>query len=284
MSLPFAVCSAAGLHHEAIDWATRASANGGVISTNTIRAVSAFCGAIDTAQIRDRFARLGIFAGGNLSGALVPLYRSFSFGGTLIGNATDTNNNFVTGDYADTGASGGLTGNGTNKHLLVGSVLSSVDRANSHSAAYGSSLTSPATGDRLLMGAESASGAGIVLMQTRDGGNIARLRYFSANSVTNWVDGAATTSGFIMGSAVSSTDLRAYVNGVQSGSTVTANRGTGAQTSRTMPVFAYNANGSIVGYSAARLSAYSVGLGMTAAQALAYNAAMQSLQTALGRT
>lgn len=282
MTLPVFVSET--LHHEAIDWATRVSANGGVISTTTIRAVSEFCRAVDTAGIRNRFARLGIFAGGNLSGALVPLYRSFSYGGTVIGNATDTNNNFVSGDYADTGASGGLTGNGTNKHLLVGSVLASVDRANSHCAAYGSSLTSPSTGDRILIGAESASGAGIVSLQTRDSTNTARLIYYSANSYSNFVLGTPTTSGFIMGSAVSSTDLRAYVDGIQSGSTVTGNRGTGAQTSRTLPIFAYNANGSIIGYSAARLSAYSVGLGMTAAQALAYNAAMQSLQTALGRT
>lgn len=282
MTLPVFVSET--LHHEAIDWATRVSANGGLISTTTIRAVSEFCRAVDTAGIRNRFARLGIFAGGNLSGALVPLYRSFSYGGTVIGNATDTNNNFVSGDYADTGASGGLTGNGTNKHLLVGSVLASVDRANSHCAAYGSSLTSPSTGDRILIGAESASGAGIVSLQTRDSTNTARLIYYSANSYSNFVLGTPTTSGFIMGSAVSSTDLRAYVDGIQSGSTVTGNRGTGAQTSRTLPIFAYNANGSIIGYSAARLSAYSVGLGMTAAQALAYNAAMQSLQTALGRT
>ena len=283
MALSPAVCKATRWHPEAMDWLSRVTAAGSTASASTMQAVSGFCQAIDTAGIRDRFIRLNLFAGGNLSGALVPLYRSFSFGETVIGNATDTNNNFVSGDYADTGASGGLTGNGTNKHLLVGSVLASVDRANSHCAAYGSSLTSPSTGDRLLMGAESTSGAGIVSLQTRDSGNVARLIYYSANSYTNFVLGTPTTSGFIMGSAVSSTDLRAYFNGVQSGSTVTGNRGTGAQTSRTMPVFAYNANGTIIGYSSARLSAYSVGLGMTAAQALAYNAAMQSLQTALGR-
>jgi hypothetical protein len=48
-------------------------------------------------------------------------------------------------------------------------------------------------------------------------------------------------------------------------------------------VFAYSSNGSILGYSSARLCAYSVGLGLTAAQASSYNAAMRSLQTALGR-
>lgn len=277
------IAAAPTIHHEALNWATRVSANGGVISTTTIRAVSEFCRAVDTAAIRDRFARLNIFAGGNLSGALVPLYRSFSFGGTVIGNSTDTSNNFVSGDHSETGASGGLTGNGTNKYLLCGSVLASVDRANSHQAAFGSSLTSPSTGSRILMGAESASGAGIVATQVRDGASVAILRYFSANNQANFITVSAATSGFIVGTATSSTDLRVYVNGVQSGSTVTANRGTGSQTSTSMAVFAFNSNGSISSYCSARLSAYSVGLGLTAAQAQAYNTAINSLQTALGR-
>ena len=281
--MPLPVFVSRTIHHEAIDWATRVSANGGTISTNVIRGVSAFCADIDRQGLRDRFARLSIFSGGNLSGALVPIYRSFSFGGALIGNATDTNNNFVSGDHSETGVSGGLTGNGTNKYLLCGSVLASVDRANSHQAVFGSSLTSPLTGSRILMGAESASSAGIVATQARDGASNAILRYFSANNQSNFITVSAATSGFIVGTATSSTDLRVYVNGVQSGSTVTANRGTGSQTSTSMAVFAYSANGAISSYCAARLSAYSVGLGLTAAQAQAYNTAINSLQTALGR-
>ena len=61
MTLPVFVSET--LHHEAIDWATRASANGGLISTTTIRAVSEFCRAIDSAGIRDRFLRLNLSAG-----------------------------------------------------------------------------------------------------------------------------------------------------------------------------------------------------------------------------
>jgi hypothetical protein len=270
-------------HPEAVDWARRVSTNGGTISTTVLRAVADFCAAIDSGGLRGRFVRLNLFAGGNLSGALVPLYRATSFGGAVVGNATDTNNNFVSGDFVETGSSGGLSGNGTNKYLLCGGVLASVNRADSHAAAYGFNLTSPSTGDRILMGAESASGAGIVSLQTRDATNTQRLIYYSANSYTNFGLGVPTTSGFVMGSAVSSTDLRLYADGTQSGSTVAGNRGTGAQTSTSMPVFAYSSNGSILGYSSARLCAYSVGLGLTAAQASSYNAAMRSLQTALGR-
>ena len=72
------IYAAPSFHHEAIDWAARVSANGGTISTSVIRGVSSFCAEIDRQGLRDRFARLSIFSGGNLSGSLVPLYRSFS--------------------------------------------------------------------------------------------------------------------------------------------------------------------------------------------------------------
>jgi hypothetical protein len=60
---------------DAQDWIDRVYANGGTVSTSTANAVSTFCDAIDAAGIRDRFYRMGIFAGSNLNAALVPLYR-----------------------------------------------------------------------------------------------------------------------------------------------------------------------------------------------------------------
>jgi len=112
---------------------------------------------------------------------------------------------------------------------------------------------------------------------------------FSANNNTNnpWVDGATAgfglADGCFVGTAVSATDLRMFRNGSQIGSTQTVNRGSGAQTSTSMPVFAFSSNGSILAYSAARLRGYSVGIGMTAAQVSAYYTAMQTFQTALTR-
>ena len=69
------------LHPEAASWASRVVANGGTVS-GTISAVDKFCKAIASAGIRDRFSRMGIFAGSNLNAALVPLYRGPSLGGT----------------------------------------------------------------------------------------------------------------------------------------------------------------------------------------------------------
>ena len=104
------------IHHDALDWARRVVSNSGTVSQPTLRAVSTFCDAIDRAGIRDRFYRLNLFCGDNLSAALVPLYRNSSSTGTQLGGLTDTNaavsgqSPFVSGDYTLTGVLVG-TGN-----------------------------------------------------------------------------------------------------------------------------------------------------------------------------
>ena len=268
------------IHHEAIDWATRASSNGGTISTTTIRAVSEFCRAVDTAGIRDRFARLSLFAGGNLSGALVPLYCSFSYGGTLIGNATDTNVNFVSGDYAETGASGGLQGNGTTKYLNCGaSILSQLSVGNAHLSVSGASLGS-AMGGLNVIGAGESGFNGLAAIQTQTS---SRHRALINGTPTAPVDSAsAFSSGQIISSSVASNDLRIFLNGTQSGSTVSTSR-SGSLTANAVFVFSYNNNGASSASIACRLQSYSIGLGLTAAQAAAFSAAVAAFNSSLGR-
>jgi hypothetical protein len=50
-----------------------------------------------------------------------------------------------------------------------------------------------------------------------------------------------------------------------------------------MFVFANNNNGSPAVLSSARISTYSIGLGVTAAQVAAYNTALAAFRSALGR-
>lgn len=104
-------------HPEALAWRDAVVANGGTVSASTLAAVTALCKSIDSAGIRDRFYRLNLFCGGELSACLVPLYRGVSRTGTQYGNTTDTNVNFVSGDY---GLATGLTGNGSTKYLQTG--------------------------------------------------------------------------------------------------------------------------------------------------------------------
>ena len=123
----------ASLHPEAADWVARVVSNGGTVSASTAAAVNTFCRAIDAAGIRDKFYRLNLFCGGTsgtavgLNSALVPLYRGPSLGGTQYGGTTDTNtgNTFQVGDYAETGAGGGLTG-GSTKYLTTGLLTSAL--------------------------------------------------------------------------------------------------------------------------------------------------------------
>lgn len=95
---------------EAKNWIDRVYDNGGTVSQATANAVSSFCDSIESAGIRDRFYRLNLFAGDNLNAALVPLYTGPTYGGTVYGNAVDTNFNFVSADYVE---SYGLTGSST---------------------------------------------------------------------------------------------------------------------------------------------------------------------------
>jgi hypothetical protein len=129
---------ATGFHPEAQAWRNAVIANGGTVSGSTLTAVNNFCRSIDAAGIRDRFYRLNLFAGTGLPAALVPLYRGQSLTGTQFGNTTDTNNGpFVSGDYAETGASGGLTSNGTSKHLNTGLKADALGQTDRHLSMVG---------------------------------------------------------------------------------------------------------------------------------------------------
>lgn len=130
---------ASGVHPEAAAWRSAVVANGGTVSASTMKAVSTFCADIDKAGIRGRFWRLNLFAGdsdASLNAVRTPLYRGPSRTGTQYGGTTDTNLNFVQGDYAETGASGGLKGNGSTKSLNTEFATNNLSEGNRHISAY----------------------------------------------------------------------------------------------------------------------------------------------------
>jgi hypothetical protein len=272
------------IHHEAIDWATRASSNGGVISTTTIRAVSDFCRSINANGLRSSMYRLNLFCGGNLSAALVPLYRSTSFGGTVIGNSTDTNVNFVSGDHAETGSSAGLTGNGTNKYLNTGFPANTIAAGSMHlGAGIAAADTSTAT-FRTLIGAYSgvANSVGLTSRTNNATEYAACLTRFGTVSDT-FGDNIGTTGGFLaVGNIVASWPTM-YRNGVASGATATTSQNYPA--AHSLFVFAVNVYGSSASnYSAARLNWYSFGASMTSGQVSSFNAALTAFSSALSRS
>ena len=271
------------LHPEAASWAARVVANGGMVGAS-LSAVDKFCKAIASAGIRDRFYRLNLFCGSNLNAALVPLYRGPSLGGTQYGGTTDTNNAFVGlgTDYAETGASGGLTGNGTSKYL---NTAFNVDQlpgaANCHLSSY-------ITGTQDIASARTL--VGVLFNSVTD-----RYRLFlqlSGSTAPNYgiqtelgkANSAAATNrtntngGLILASRTSTTLLTLYDDAVSIGTTETST----AETTGASPFFVFARNGPTEFYNG-RMAAYSSGAGMTAAQVTAYNTAIQAFQATMGR-
>lgn len=261
------------VHPEAAAWATRVVANGGSVSGTTLSAVSKFCASISAAGIRDRFYRLNLFCGTGLSACLVPLYRGQSLGGTQYGGTTDTNNGpFVSGDYAETGASGGLTGDGTSKYLDTGFAMNTLPSTTSgHAAVYCRNRSSSST-FRGMVGVGLAAGTGFGV--ATDATVYAEWGNF-ANASNN-------TNGLIVASRVSSTSLTAYV----AGSSIATNTTSITPTASSLAAALFVSRNSAVSHSFfdnRSYGFYSIGLGLTASQVASLTTAVNALQTALGR-
>lgn len=270
---------------EARDWVSRVVANGGTVAVPTQLAVSNFCFAIEAEPgLRSAIARLNLFCGDNLNAALVPLYLAESFGAAAKGNVADANNNFVTGDYASTGVSGGLTGGGsggTTKYLNTGLAQNAVGTSTSShlsisGAGFNTSLESVAVGS--YNGTENTIDD-LNLAVNIGGGNI-RATYRSAQFAGSNTAPSASWIHLI-GSRTSATLSSLYSSGnLLNQDTISR---TLARTTRPYFVFALNNIGSLGAPTSGRLRMYSIGSGLTAAQALAFSNAVSAFNNALGR-
>ena len=267
---------------EARDWVQRAVANGGTVSVSTQIAVSNFCNEIDSASgLRAAISRLNLFCGDSLSAALVPLYLAESFGAAPKGNTTDTNvsSNFVSGDYALTGATGGLSGGGsggTAKYLDTGLPHNQVGSSTTgHLSFSGNNLPNA---DAVPLGAYNGAA-----------GNLEDINLNPAIAATTYRFGALPSSG----TAVSSTRThligtrnagasKVYVDGLASAGTPLS--GTLTRSTRTYYIFALNSANTPAGFMAGRLRMYSIGDGLTASQAAAFSTAVANFNAALSRT
>lgn len=268
---------------DAQDWINRVYTNDGTVSATTAAAVNTFCNAIDAASLRDRFYRLNLFCGTGLNACLVPLYRGPSLGGTQYGNTTDTNNGpFVSGDYVETGGSGGLQGNGTTKSLDTGlnaSVLPSA--ASIHLAAWKSAGT--VSGGRAFVSVRDTANLNIfrIFKNTGVGNNLDTI-LGALTLATSGVDSANDNAGMVIGSRTSATSLALFRNGVSVGTATTSTAGT--LPSRPFFVFADNQSTGAQERWPHRMSAYSIGTGLTSTQAADYYNALSAFMAALSRT
>jgi len=273
------IANVGGIHPDAADWSSRVTTNSGSVSATTLQAVSGFCWAIDAAGIRNKFFRLNLLCGTGLASAVVPLYRAPSLGMMQFGATTDTNVNFVSGDYNETGSSGGLQGNGSTKYLTTGFLPTLLTVGSAHLSAYVAGAVTSGTFPPLL-GAFVTSGGAELSLYSR--GTTTSEAYFASDNGSGFVLSAVSNpTGHVLGVTSAVNDRRVFVNGSQSGSTSTTSSSIALPTTVDINILRRSTGSS--SYSNARIAAYSIGSSMTVAQASAFYAAMQAFQTALTR-
>ncbi len=107
------------------DWLSRVATAGGTVSGGTQTAVGNFITSAKANGYWSNIIRINLFCG-DFAACMVPL----KVGG---GNTTETNMNFVSGDFSE---STGLTGNGSTKYLKTGITNSQLTTDNVHLAVY----------------------------------------------------------------------------------------------------------------------------------------------------
>lgn len=276
---------ASSVHPDAAAWKNAVVANSGEVSGSTLKAVSDFCRRIDAAGIRDKFYRLNLFCGAGLNAALVPLFRGPSRTGTQYGNTTDTNNGpFVSADFNNTGASSGLKANGTSKYLNTGLAANTFTASDSHLAVGLRATESRAAAFRTAIGAFNGSVRSfeIALHGTSSRNGSAFFTRFGTNTDCAGDNIGGATGALAVGDIIAAYPSM-YRNGSATGQTATTSQDYGS--AHSIYVFANNnANASVINYTDARISWYSVGLTMTADQALSFYNAIAAFNTALSRT
>lgn len=264
-------------HPEAIDWQTRVVANGGSVPAATLLAVSNFCLDIDRAGLRPLLWRVNPMAGGNLASVLVPLYRSptpFA----VVGFATDTNDNFVAGDYT---ATSGLLGNGSNKRLITGLPLNfSFFR---HAGMYLPAI-STATFRTYVGGFGSARFQGEYSLDNGSPATDLGLLEYSDSSGAGGASGGTHANGDFVIGASNPISGRSFMqsNGVLTGARGDV-RGAGALTTP-LTIYAKRSGAGVnSSHANARIGGYTLGDGLREEQATEYYACWDRILRGLGR-
>lgn len=197
-----------------------------------------------------------------------------SAGGVTFNQADYTA--FLGGDFTE---ATGLQGNSTTKYVRTGLLASTLSAADRHLSVYQRVAGTAAA--RVLIGA--SDGAYSQLHAIGVGGSTSDIRAFGGTSDAAGqfaLQTGANVPGYLVNTQTSSTSVRAYLNG---GSQVTQAVSAAAPPARQYYALGNDTGGSAGVLSDATIAGYTIGLGLTPAQALALYEIEQAFQAALGR-
>jgi hypothetical protein len=256
-----------GWRSETLQYADNIAANGGSITQASLVAIDSFVRACQTAGIWSKFIEVGPFAGSNLNAAMVKLVYQPAAGSVL------TNSSFVSSDYVETGANGGLNSDGTK--FLNTNVQATTLPDNGHLSFY--------------LREDIASGSNKGFLGALDGSN-----QYWIGSLTPGVTVDCRYGGLILAS-VSGPCTKGFYTGVRENSTtltyyrdavsIATNSSAAGTTKPAYPMHAwgFNSSGTSGGRVNARGSFYSIGQALTSTEVLALHNAVRNLQSALNR-
>jgi hypothetical protein len=263
---------------EVIDYRDRIIADGGTISVKTLNAVNKLVISYKQAGIWNRIQEKGLFCGNSLNASLIKLKYPAGVQSKL------TNVNFVEGDYSETG---GLKANSSAfKHLQTGFIpLSHIPGGNitdCHLSVYGmnTSVMQGNTTVKTLLGGTNASNNRF-FMRHNTAANRWEYNIGIAGSAAGLYENSFLLQGQLMGSNIAVNNGTIYYNGINQG--VDTAFASAALTDMSIYLFAHNDSSGIVQYSYWNAGGYSIGQGLTSAQALADYQIMYTFQQAIGR-
>lgn len=254
----------AGLDADASNYLSRVAAHGVTVSTPQQNAVNQLFLDLKAASIYTLYYDMYFFGWGNAA----------ANGEPLKGVAPD-----ITWNGTVTHNSSGVTGNGTTGFGNTGIIPSSVlTLNNTHLSIKTSTSSSAAIVD---IGARGASSTVRLDLLASSGSNL--IGQFNSNTAgAGQISASAPNSlGSSMVSRVSSTDLRAYRNGIQIGSTATTTNN-GTMPGVAIYVCATNNNGTAASFSARTYQGCTIGFGMSPTEVLAHYEAFDDFYTAMG--
>lgn len=251
--------------------------NGGSASSGTLSAMNTFCNSIDSAGLRDKFYRLNLFCGSNLTSCLLPIYFGRRWNSSPYGFANgDRNVNFISGDYTESGASGGLLGDGSTKYLDTGVTINQIGTIG-HVSCYHKGAMSTSASNALIRGSDGTYGIGI---DYSTGVSLVRGFYCQA-SIASY---STNVGGHYLVTRTSPTNQVLYTNGSTTrGDSTLSTSVTFPISSWSLYVFALNNVGVASSLCPTRIQAYSIGAEMTSGEVSSFYTIMQTFQTSLTR-
>lgn len=251
-----------------VDWMKRVIANGGHYTSLSV--VSADVQNKLILPIGNKLLRWNSYIGGDLAACAVPF--------STTGNALDSQQNFVAGDYTE---ATGLTGNGSSKYVITGFVPST-HAAGDNDWSCGVYVRTKTSGTDAVLGCFVGALANCILQICYSGTTNYGTAWSNAAGADYATGADSAGIGHYLLSRTATNSLVLYKNGVAQYSTATP-AGSKLTLNQGIYVHGYNNAGGPTGYSSRALGGYHFLKGLSATEvAVLYNT-IQSGNRVLGR-